>query len=146
LWGLRFCFKELRKEENQKTSELNRDDFEEIASALISIIDYGLIFLAKTYAKDDTDAPYSIRNEKKDKLIYQLTLVLVKYQIRWKIEFLFLATLVIVYTSSFKKAYSRRKLVKEIERLEKSNDQRARRKADELKRTLKKSRGGANKV
>ena len=48
-------------------------------------------------------------------LEYQLALILVKYQSKFSIEFMFLISLVICYAVPFTKARSRRKEMKEYE-------------------------------
>ena len=45
-------------------------------------------------------------------LVYQLTLILTKYQAKFSVEFMFILTILIVYAPAFMKARTRRKELK----------------------------------
>jgi len=104
--------KEIKQAEDDSTKNFTKKDFEDIAKFLIFLIDTGISSAMKWWSKDTSDAAYSLPNEKKKMLEYQLTIILAKYQAKFSIEFIFLLTICIVYAPAFIKAKSRRKDLK----------------------------------
>lgn len=100
----------IKDAESSFQKQFTPDDFKEIAQFLITLIDTGISSALKWWSKDTTDAPYSLGKEKQNKLVYQLTLLLVKYQAKFSLEFMFLLTILFMYAGPFLAA---RKRVKE---------------------------------
>lgn len=100
---------DIKKAEEDSTKNFTAKDFEDIAKFIVFLIDTGLSSALKWWSKDTSDAAYSLPEKKKDMLVYQLTLILTKYQAKFSIEFMFLLTILIVYAPAFVKAKNRRK-------------------------------------
>lgn len=100
---------DIKKAEEDSTKNFTAKDFEDIAKFIVFLIDTGLSSVLKWWSKDTSDAAYSLPEKKKDMLVYQLTLILTKYQAKFSIEFMFLLTILIVYAPAFVKAKNRRK-------------------------------------
>jgi len=132
---------------SEEGSELSRSDFEDIAGFLIELIDTGLVTLSRGIAKDNSDAPYEIKEKRKDRLKFQLSLILMKYKAKFKIEWIFLLSVVLAYYVPFKKAISRRRVVNELDKLKKSEEItiEMKERIKEIESELKKSRGAQNK-
>ena len=103
---------DIKKAEDDSKKNFTAKDFEDIARFIIFLIDTGLSSGLKWWAKDTSDAAYSLPEKKKEMLVYQLTLILTKYQAKFSIEFMFILTILIVYAPAFMKAKSRRKELK----------------------------------
>jgi len=102
---------EIKKAEDDSKKNFTAKDFEDIAKFIIFLIDTGLSSALKWWSKDTSDAAYSLPEKKKDMLVYQLTLILTKYQAKFSVEFMFILTILIVYAPAFMKAKNRRKEV-----------------------------------
>ena len=100
---------DIKKAEEESTKNFTAKDFEDIAKFIVFLIDTGLSSALKWWSKDTSDTAYSLPEKKKDMLVYQLTLILTKYQAKFSIEFMFLLTILIVYAPAFVKAKNRRK-------------------------------------
>lgn len=96
--------RQLEEEENNQKSQYTKADFEQIAEIIIDIIDAIASASFKAWSGDSSDAAYSLNKEKKTKLIKTLTLILIKYQARFPIEFMFIIMLVMMYSGSYVKA------------------------------------------
>jgi hypothetical protein len=101
---------EIKKAEEDSTKNFTAKDFEDIARFMIFLIDTGLSSGLKWWSKDTSEAAYSLPEKKKEMLVYQLTLILTKYQAKFSIEFMFFLTIVIVYAPAFVKAKNNRKV------------------------------------
>jgi len=99
----------IKKEEASKSNSMTVSDFADIAKFLISMYDSLLSMICRAIAGDNTEAPYTLNKSKKDMLQEQLTMILCKYQQKFKIEFLFLMTLCIVSATPVMAARSMRK-------------------------------------
>lgn len=97
------------KEEENKSKEFKAKDFEEIARFIIFLIDASLSSLLRWWAKDNSDSSYQLGADKKNQLISQLTLILVKYQAKFSIEWMFLITVLVLYIPPFMRAREHRK-------------------------------------
>jgi len=97
------------KQEEQKSKEFKAKDFEEIARFIIFLIDASLSSLLRWWAKDNSDSSYQLGADKKNQLISQLTLILVKYQAKFNIEWMFLITVLVLYIPPFMRAHEHRK-------------------------------------
>jgi len=100
---------EIKDLEDEKNKELKPKDYEEIASLVINIIDFLMSALLKWWGKDSSDAAYSLNEQKKKVLVNQLSLILIKHQQKWSIEFLFILTLIAVYSGPVMAAQANRK-------------------------------------
>lgn len=98
-------------EEENKTDNLTVEDFADIAETVVDVIDSVFSSILRWYAKDTSDAAYSLTEAKKKRLSRQMTKLLVKYQAKFKIEFLFILTLLAVYASPAMKAKENREAV-----------------------------------
>lgn len=103
---------EIKKNEDDFSKKLTPKDLEEVAKFIIFLIDASLSSLMKWWSKDTSDTAYSLSKSKLDNLTYQLTLILVKYQTKFKIEFMFLISIVFLYAPAFIKAHENRKVNK----------------------------------
>lgn len=100
--------KEIKEAEKDSSKNFTAKDFEDIARFLIFLIDTGISSGLKWWGKDTSDTAYSLPEKKKEMLVYQLTLILTKYQAKFSIEFMFIATILLVYAPAFMKAKRRR--------------------------------------
>lgn len=104
---------QIRKEEEESGgTAFKPENFEEIARLIIDVIDLLMSALLRWYAKDTTDQPYSLSKSKKDKVVYSLSLVLMKHQKKWSVELMFALTIIGVYSGPVLAAQSHRKEVK----------------------------------
>jgi len=103
---------QLKEEESRYEDTLTVEDVKVFAETILDFLDIGLVTVARWYAKDVSDAPYELNKKKRDRLIKQLTYIIIKHKMKMPIELLFFVTLVMAYSSSFKKAHENRKEVK----------------------------------
>lgn len=114
----------VKKEEN--TQVFTPDDLRDVSTILVMMYDIGLSTSLKLFAGDDIDTPYTIAAPKLRKLENILTMVLVKYQTKFKVEFLFLLSLIIISWSPITIARKNRKAIKlEKQRRKQREDQQA---------------------
>lgn len=106
---------DIKAAEEQSKQKFTSKDMEEIAKVIILFLDSAISTGLRFWAKDNSDYGYSLPEAKKKMLEYQLTLILVKYQAKFSIEFMFILTLFIVYSVPFSKANKRRKELKNAE-------------------------------
>jgi hypothetical protein len=99
------------KEEKEQPS-LTLADMMDVAEVVMNLIDLAISTSLRWWSKDTSDQAYSITYTKKSMLVRQLATILLKYQAKFRIEFLFLISLIIVYAVPFGKAKERRKLLK----------------------------------
>ncbi len=100
------------KEEQDYAKQFTKEDFADIAEIMIDLLDTGISTALRFWAKDTSDQAYEINITKKKRLVKQLTLILVKYQLKWSLEFLFIITLLVTYWTPYTKARQRRKELK----------------------------------
>ena len=100
---------EIKELEDDKNKDLKPQDYEEISSLIINIIDFLMSALLKWWAKDSSDTAYSLNEQKKKTLSSQLSLILIKHQQKWSIEFLFLLTIIAIYSGPVMAAKANRK-------------------------------------
>ena len=90
-------------------------DFEDISTFILNFVDtlFGVFF--RMWSGDSAVNPYEIPKAKMDMLKNQLTLILIKYQKKFSVEFMFIATLLLVYSVPFMKAreYRKNRLLRE---------------------------------
>ncbi len=101
----------IKKEEDESEDEFTPEDFELFAEILIDIVDIGFTSGLRWYAKDKSDTTYTIPDKKKNVLVKQLTRILIKYQQKFSIEFMFIITILMVYATPFREARIHRKQV-----------------------------------
>lgn len=101
--------KTLISEEQKKSEKIDPETFYDIAAFLIFLIDATMSTALRWFAKDTSDSAYSLSNLKQQKLTKQLALILIKYQAKFSIEFMFLISIVILYIPAFLLAKSNRK-------------------------------------
>jgi len=102
---------QILQEEEQKSQQFKPKDYEEVASMVVNVIDMLLSSLLKWWAKDSSDTAYSLNKAKKDTVSYQLTLIMIKHQKKWSIEFMFILTILAIYSGPVIAANSHRKKV-----------------------------------
>lgn len=100
------------QEEEEKSKDFKAKDFEDIARFIIFLIDSSISAGLRWWAKDTSDTAYQISKTKQEQLVSQLTLILVKYQTKFSIEFMFLITVLVLYIPPFMRARERRKELK----------------------------------
>ncbi len=105
---------DIKKAEEDSTKNFTAKDFEDIARFIIFLIDTGISSGLKWWSGDTSDVAYSLAEKKKETLVYQLTLILVKYQAKFSIEFMFLLSIIFLYAGSFVKAKAKKKEIKEM--------------------------------
>jgi hypothetical protein len=91
-------------QEEAAASNFTAEEMADIAEVICSVIDMGISAGFRFWAGDSSDSAYSITVGKRSMLNKQMTMILVKYQVKFKIEFLFLLSLVVVYSVPFMKA------------------------------------------
>ena len=94
----------LKKEKEEYAKELTVEDFQEVAEFIVNLIDMGVINIARWISKEKTDQPFEVNENKKRKLIKQLTLIAIKHKLKIGIELVFFATLIMVYAVPVRKA------------------------------------------
>lgn len=105
---------EIKNEESKASEKYTYEDFANIAAFLLTLYDTGLSTGLGAWAKDSPSL-YEMPKEKKKILEHQLTLILIKYQAKFSLEFMFLATLALVSATPVMKAVKRKKDIKEYE-------------------------------
>ncbi len=93
-------------EDNQ---QFTKEDFRDIAKAIVDLLDTGIVTSLRLYGGSNSDREYTISKERRERLEFQVTLLLIKYQSKLKIEFVLLATLVLCYWAPYQKARENRK-------------------------------------
>lgn len=105
---------EIREDIAKSEAKRNGDQFTfkdilQIATFIINAIDGGFAILLNFIARDNRVSVYTLPAETKRQLADQLALILVKYQVKFKIEFLFLVTLILAYMGPVAGAIKNRK-------------------------------------
>lgn len=101
------------KQEESKIT-FTPDDLRDVASILVNMYDIGLSTALRAYAGDSTDIPYTINKEKVRRLENMLTLVLVKYQAKFNILFLFFMSLIVISYGPFMTARTNRRIIRKL--------------------------------
>lgn len=109
---------QIASEEASKSSDWKPEDFEMIAEIIVMVIDSIAANALRFFAYDTAESAYSLPERKKSMLVRQLAMILIKYQAKFKIEFLFLLSLIMFYAPFFIKARKRRKHIKKLKALE----------------------------
>lgn len=104
---------QIKKEENDSSKKFTLKDMEEIAGFIIELIDTGFSSAFNWWAGDSSINNYALPKSKKDMLSYQLALILVKYQAKFKIEFMFLLSIIIMYAPAFMLAKKKKAEIKQ---------------------------------
>jgi hypothetical protein len=104
---------EIASEEQQQSDKFGPKDYEEIAKVLVDVFDMLLGSLLRWYAKDTSEKAYSLNKEKKNRLSYNITLLLIKHQRKWSIELMFVITIIAVSSGPVMAAREHRKAVKD---------------------------------
>lgn len=95
--------------EDGKSAKLEYKDFLKFAEFIINLIDIGFSTALNWFARDTAVTAYTLPSPNKKILIEQLALILSKYQTKFKVEFLFLISLVVMYSAPAMAAYQMRK-------------------------------------
>lgn len=98
-----------KSEADRSGDKFTFKDIHQIATFLINAFDGGIAILLNFLAKDTAVSAYSLPVETKRQLSEQLALILVKYQVKFKIEFMFLITLILAYMGPVGGAMKKRK-------------------------------------
>jgi len=93
----------------KEESELSSEEIADISAVIVTIIDISISSLLRIYAKDDKTSPYELSASKTKILTKQLTILLIKYNVKFKIEIMFIFTLIAIYFVPFNKARENRK-------------------------------------
>ena len=101
----------IKEVDNDTSEQFSLEDFELFAEIIIDVVTVFMTTALRWYAKDDSDAAYEIPVKKQKMLVKQLARLLVKYQAKFSLEFMFILTLVLVYATPFNKARTHRKAV-----------------------------------
>lgn len=112
----------IKREENSSEQQFTKEDFDEIAGFLIDLFDAGISTALRVWAKDTSSRHYELEKSKKDKLAKQGALILVKYKLKWSIEFVFVLSLLIFYAGPIQKARKRRSLIESAQSGSASNE------------------------
>lgn len=99
-------------EAEAEASKIDPETLYDIAEFIIFLIDASLSAAFKWWAKDTSDSAYSLSATKQKKLTKQLAAILIKYQAKFSIEFMFLVSIIILYMPAFWIAHSKRKELK----------------------------------
>ena len=75
------------------------EDFELIAEVLVTAFDSGVVTGLRVFAKDDSDAPYNISVNKKKDLKNLVARLLLKHNVKLKLEYLLIFTALTAYAS-----------------------------------------------
>lgn len=106
---------EIKNQEGEASKKYTYEDFSNIASFLLTLYDTGLSTALRVWCKDSSSSAYEMPKDKKRILEHQLTLILIKYQQKFSLEFMFFATLLIISYIPFSKARERKKGMKVYE-------------------------------
>lgn len=84
--------------ENSKSDKLEHKDLLQYATWIMNVIDISLSTALSWFSKDTARTAYSLEDAQKKILAQQLAFILSKYQSKFKIEFVFLIGLVVMYS------------------------------------------------
>lgn len=99
---------EIKKQEGQQ-EKIDPETFVDVASFIISLVDSAMSTALRWWGKDNTASPYELPKPKQEKLTKQLATILIKYQAKFPIEWLFLIGLLIAYLPGYMMARDKRK-------------------------------------
>lgn len=102
---------EISRSEESRSKTMSGEGILKIATFIVNAFSGGLGVLLNFIARDNRVGVYTLPVETKRELSEQLALVLIKYQVKFKIEFLFLLTLIIAYIGPVGGAIKHRKQV-----------------------------------
>lgn len=127
-------------EDSRSKGMMSSDEVEKVAKFMIDTFDTGLSMILAAIAKDSSSTAYSISNPNKKTLIDQLTLILVKRQVKFKVEYLFLIALVTIYSAPVALCISKRRDIsneKKLARKKQMTIDHTLHQADEINKGLK---------
>ncbi len=101
------------KQEEEQSKKIEPETFVEVARFIIFLIDALMSAGLRWFAKDNIDTPYSLNKTKQEQLVKQLSNILIKYQAKFSIEWMFLISIIVLYIPGFIAAKSKRKDFKE---------------------------------
>lgn len=101
--------KQVEDYENSKSGKLEYKDLLQYAVWIINTVDVAFSTALNWFAKDSSVTAYSIPEANKKILSQQLAMILSKYQSKFKIEFVFLIGLVVMYSAPVIAAVENRK-------------------------------------
>jgi hypothetical protein len=87
----------------------SEQDMYDFAEVFMDIIDMGISTALKFYSKDTSITAYELEANKKKRLIRQLSKILMKHQIKFPLEAMFIVTLIICYSVPIAKARKTRR-------------------------------------
>lgn len=105
---------QIKREETAAGSKLTYDDMKMAAGFLIELIDALMSTSLKWWSGDSSDSAYSLSKPRKEELKNYLTMILVKYQVKFKIEVFFIIMLLISYATPVMNANKLRKANKKL--------------------------------
>lgn len=101
--------KQISDHEESKSGKMDYDSLKQTATLLINIMDTGLATFFNWFGQDKGLKDYALPATNKKLLIEQLTLVLAKYQSKFKIEFVFFMALIVMWSPMAVSAVQSRK-------------------------------------
>ncbi len=104
---------DIKQETQTVEGSLSKDDMQDIADVIIDIIDMAISTGLRFYSGDSSSSLYEIDVNKKRRLVRQLANILVKYQTKFSLEFMFLLTLAICYSVPISKARKVKQQIKD---------------------------------
>ena len=97
------------KQYEKEGEALSWEDLVDISEFGIELLDTGVSTLSNAIAKDSDAQKYEVTSYKKQKLSRQLAKILEKYSFKMKLEFLFVISLILVFSEPVRKAMKARK-------------------------------------
>lgn len=98
-----------KSEASRSGDKFTFKDIHQIATFLINAFDGGISIMLNFLGRDNRVSVYTLPAETKRQLADQLSLIFVKYQVKFKIEFLFFITLLLAYMGPVGLVLKRRK-------------------------------------
>lgn len=133
--------------EKENGGNMKPNDLADISGLIIEGLDSIISTICRAIANDDSTAAYGIDARKKQNLTKYASMIAVKYQSKFKVEWLFALSLIAAYTSPAQKAFSRGMAVKQIKRLKRIENRTEREdfQLKELEDSIKRGRGNVTK-
>lgn len=106
--------KEINDFENNKDNNLTFKDFTQLAGFLIGLFDGAISIALNWFAGDTSSSYYALSKPQKQQLTEQLAMILCKYQVKFKIEFMLFLSIVVMYSAPAIAAAKKRKETKGV--------------------------------
>lgn len=106
--------KEINDFETNKDNNLTFKDFTQLAGFLIGLFDGAISIALNWFAGDTSSSYYALSKPQKQQLTEQLAMILCKYQVKFKIEFMLFLSIVVMYSAPALAAVKKRKETKGV--------------------------------